>query len=153
MRSWGGGKRFRFKLQKRQRARPSSIHALANIVSKQKKRGRAACPNRKLNEFTACPFPNCAKSTSPATTHSIERIRGDDKLKEALIKSTDYSVPSAVADGHHSSDDISSTCMLITLTRGHPLPRTVLNTHLIRGPEAYRTFVERIEHEAGRNCV
>jgi len=32
------------------------------------------------------------------------------KLKEALIKSTDYSVPSAVADGHHSSDDISSTC-------------------------------------------
>jgi len=56
-----------------------------------------------------------------------------DKLKEALIKSTDYSVPSAVADGHHSSDDISSTCMLMTLTRGHPLPRTVLNTHLIRG--------------------
>jgi len=56
-----------------------------------------------------------------------------DKLKEDLIKSTDYSVPSAVADGHHSSDDISSTCMLMTLTRGHPLPRTLLNTHLIRG--------------------
>jgi len=56
-----------------------------------------------------------------------------DTLQEALIKSTDYSVPSAVADGHHSSDDISSTCMFMTLTRGHPLPRTVLNTHLIRG--------------------
>ena len=37
------------------------------------------------------------------------------------------------SDGHHSSDDISSTCMLMTLTRSHPLPRTVLNTHLIRG--------------------
>ena len=56
-----------------------------------------------------------------------------DKIEEALIKPTDYSVPSAVADGYHSSDDISSTCVLMTLTRGHPLPRTVLNTHLIRG--------------------
>jgi len=61
------------------------------------------------------------------------RQQMSDMLQEALIKSSDYSVPSAVADGHHSSDDISSTCMLMTLTRGHPLPRTVLNTHLIRG--------------------
>jgi hypothetical protein len=45
-----------------------------------------------------------------------------------------YSVPFAVADGHHSSDDISSTSRRMTLSGGHPLPRTVLNSHLIRDP-------------------
>jgi len=38
--------------------------------------------------------------------HNTVANQLSDMLKEALIKSTDYSVPSAVADGHHSSDDI-----------------------------------------------
>jgi len=57
------------------------------------------------------------------------------------------SVPFAVANGQDSSDDISSTCIPMTLSLGHSLPRTVLNTP-DRGfaPTRYREVVLTSRH-------